>query len=232
MFQIGLHFRCGDRSYISHGGFDEACVHDENSDAERSETGHMVYGSPVEIAECTKKVLLKYGEAFFKKHHHHLISKDVTTDILIDNVLMEYEKLNKDNANNNNYHNNNRLNISSLLNESFMQSSMLVIASDNDKSSMQMQRISQHPHALISPQGCHIEMDASSECQTLTVSYWFLLSLSDVIVTHGSVNPISAFSRYAAIYGFRYEKLRLAKSCEVNYYTLKTARNMQGNWFC
>eukprot|EP01034_Spumella_vulgaris_P034629 gene34629-42717_t len=83
---------------------------------------------------------------------------------------------------------------------------MAFITSDNVGSAQQMKDVLKHPYTLITPQGCHIEMDGSPECHTATVSYWLMLSFSDKIVTQTlgsdhSSGPTSSFSRYAGIYG-------------------------------
>jgi hypothetical protein len=56
------------------------------------------------------------------------------------------------------------------------------IASDNSGSSSQLNVTLNYPYTLTSPNGCHIEMDASYECIRLTSVYWLLISLSDVMV--------------------------------------------------
>jgi hypothetical protein len=60
---------------------------------------------------------------------------------------------------------------------------MVFVTSDNVKAAEQMSAVVGHPYSLISPQGCHIELDPSPECHMFTVSYWFMLALSDVIIT-------------------------------------------------
>lgn len=93
-----------------------------------------------------------------------------------------------------------------------------------------------HPYTLISPNGCHIEMDPSFNCLRLTVVYWLLISLSDsmVIQVEGEPNNIlatSAFARYAAVYGLKRNPVIDARNCErVDW--KQVARHAGGNWFC
>ena len=47
MFQIGMHFRCGDQSYLQQGGYDHMCVWDEHRPKD-----FMEVGNPYGIARC------------------------------------------------------------------------------------------------------------------------------------------------------------------------------------
>ena len=61
-FQVGLHFRCGDKSFLMKGGYDAACVFDPaNLDGNYLKTFSM--GNPMEIAECANKVLKNHSLA-------------------------------------------------------------------------------------------------------------------------------------------------------------------------
>lgn len=76
-----------------------------------------------------------------------------------------------------------------------------VSSTDNDEDDSSLSRA-----YFSSPRGCHIELDPSPACYALTTQYWFLLSLSDILVvqTFGPFNaPTSSFSRYAGLYGLR-----------------------------
>jgi hypothetical protein len=117
-------------------------------------------------------------------------------------------------------------------------SSVLVfVTSDNVFAGEQIQAYTGHPLTLLSPQGCHIELDPSKECYQFTTKYWFLLSLSDLLVsqTYGEYNaPTSSFSRYAAIYALKPETpLRSGKYCGDTVFSGSTLSWIsQGNWFC
>mmetsp|Transcript_19635 Transcript_19635/g.18968 ORF Transcript_19635/g.18968 Transcript_19635/m.18968 type:complete len:84 (+) Transcript_19635:1331-1582(+) len=82
-------------------------------------------------------------------------------------------------------------------------------------------------------------MDSSIECSELTLGYWLVLSLSDIIVTQREpvADPTlggasSAFSRYALIYGLKPDAWRNAKDCDQWTDTVQTAKKWHGNWFC
>ena len=81
---------------------------------------------------------------------------------------------------------------------------VVYIASDNPGSAKQMSHVLGWPYTVISPNGCHVELDPSPDCTMKTTAYWLMLSFSEEIVTQSEYDgPISAFSRYAAIYGLR-----------------------------
>jgi hypothetical protein len=84
-----------------------------------------------------------------------------------------------------------------------------------------------------------MELDDSSECLFSTVTYWFILSLSQVIVTQ-TFNvakdlpaPTSAFSRYAGVYGLQTNVFRSGKFCETISSTKELSKiASQANWKC
>ena len=49
---------------------------------------------------------------------------------------------------------------------------LLFIASDNHGSAMQMNDTVQWVDSIVSPHGCHVEMDTSIECSELTLGNW------------------------------------------------------------
>jgi hypothetical protein len=80
-----------------------------------------------------------------------------------------------------------------------------------------------------------VDLDRSSQCATSTTVYWFLLSLSDVIVSQTDPQeggPFSAFSRYAGVYGLREHSWRSAKDCDALMDEKKESRKEHGNWIC
>lgn len=118
---------------------------------------------------------------------------------------------------------------------------LLYVTSDNVKSSEQMNQTASHPSTLICPQGCHIEMEPTIECFTFTTAHWFILSLSDLIVTQTFTKynlPTSAFSRFAGIYGLKANSrgnnpFYSGKTCDDEFFSSAYISRMpQGNWFC
>ena len=137
---------------------------------------------------------------------------------------------------------------------------MAYIASDNADSARQINTTMQWPLSITPTDSCHVDLAANPMCSRMTFVQWFMLSLSDKIVMqslrnnldanspyhavseetkaldalykqYGSQGPISAFSRYAAIYGLQKDGLRYGLGCKsVN----KTALSWQtqGNWLC
>jgi hypothetical protein len=109
----------------------------------------------------------------------------------------------------------------------------LYVASDSTASASQMATFANYPMYSISPHGCHIQLDASPQCTLLTTAYWLILALSDVIVVQTeNGNCISAFSRYASIYGLKNNPIRSSKGCDTFKSSKESSRQPQGNWFC
>ena len=52
-YQIGVHYRCGDISYLhpGSGAADRACQHDSTGSDPHPEAVHMKYGTPIEVGE-------------------------------------------------------------------------------------------------------------------------------------------------------------------------------------
>lgn len=114
---------------------------------------------------------------------------------------------------------------------------LVYITSDNVIAGEQTRNYTAHPWALVSPQGCHIELDHSAECFVLTTVYWFMLALSDKIVTQtfGTWSaPTSSFSRYAGMYGLYTDRpYHSGRHCELEETAMtKLSRVEQGNWIC
>jgi hypothetical protein len=133
------------------------------------------------------------------------------------------------------------------------------IASDNPDSSQQINGTVNWPFVILPESACHIGLQANINCTLSTFLQWFMLSLSDNIVVQGLVQPrpiantdlksgnvsiftgepqfhrvagaISAFSRYASMYGLNPDAMRYGIGCEsINKTAL--AKQTQGNWFC
>jgi hypothetical protein len=61
-YQVGIHYRCGDQSYLQHGGFDNWCVWDPtNTNPKYLE--NMKIGNPSALAQCAKEVMFNHTQA-------------------------------------------------------------------------------------------------------------------------------------------------------------------------
>lgn len=125
------------------------------------------------------------------------------------------------------------------------------IASDNPSTANQMYSALDWFHSIKAPPACHIDLSSNNAlCSLFTSAQWMLLSLSDHIVMQSllpttdlnyhdpiSANhvlqppPISAFSRYAAIYSLSDDVFYYGLTCSsINATAL--SRQTQGNWVC
>lgn len=206
-FQVGLHFRCGDKSYTMRGGFDNNCVFDPNNH-DQNYLKTFVNGNPMSIAECGNHVFQEYANEV----------ENITNPVIANSTDVLPDR-----------HHNKHL----LLN------TMLFVSSDNTKASEQMNRTVGHPYSYFAPQGCHIELDASFECHLFTVSNWFVLALSDRIITQTLLTnespkpgPTSAYSRYAGVYGLKNNPFRNNRDCGVVTTTKELGFAQMGNWYC
>ena len=114
---------------------------------------------------------------------------------------------------------------------------VVYITADNLMAEYQMKQYTNHFPTIISPQGCHIDLDQSKECYEITTVYWFMLSLSNLLITQTFSDynaPTSSFSRYAGIYGlFPDSPFRSGRYCgDTVHSTSVISRIEQGNWFC
>ncbi len=96
-----------------------------------------------------------------------------------------------------------------------------------------------HSNTLISPKGCHVDFDPSFECLKLTLIDWFMLSMSDVIVSqtipgdrNQSRGVSSSFSRYAGMYGLQNDVYRDSRNCGTIVTSNEYSRMDISNWFC
>jgi hypothetical protein len=127
------------------------------------------------------------------------------------------------------------------------------IASDNPHSSRQINDSLQWPFVIKPPQGCHIDLQKSLQCTLTTSIHWFMLSLSDYIVMQALIKPqsspyqnspetaympdselapVSAFSRYAALYSLSPQSgILYGKGCVV-VNTTQLSIQTHGNWVC
>ena len=315
--QVGLHFRCGDKSYIKKGGYDHMCVYNED-DTEENKKGLFPLGNPYSMGVCARRSLHSYLTASMLAGTSSSTSSSTTTkssseptnnnnsgsststststssggtstvktDDIIDDVWKETPIAVSSNANSN-VQSNNKADVTvSVPTESehdvnvdiddadtimsaekpkkpakstkpsktvrrFLQSllatdasdthdldlhghsdsiAMGFLASDNEMASMQMNTTLGLPYSIVSPQGCHVEMDVSKQCHMFTVTQWFMLALSDVLVTQEGIP--SSFSRYAGIYGLKPDPFRNGKHCGAIETTMELSRKPMSNWFC
>lgn len=226
--RIGVHFRCGDHSYIHPDAAARWCTHDDNE--VKSETPHMKMGSPVDIGKCAREIYQNYSKlgqyqhpqrhrslrhrygrnlrSFSNSSHESFMTLTSTAKNSIDSETRALVDAKEKNF-------------------------LLYVASDNPSSALQMVKYAKYPYSYVSPHGCHVQLDQSFECTMTTTAYWMILSLSDMIVTSTeNNNPISAFSRFAAIYGLKKDILRNSLNCGYIYPRKEMSHHFQGNWFC
>ena len=105
------------------------------------------------------------------------------------------------------------------------------VASDNKRSSSQINETLHWPNTIVPSDICHVDMSANSLCALGTFAQWLMLSLSDTIVMQALIpdttmtafhdpkdsykeeGPVSAFSRFAAIYSLSTEAFKYGISC-------------------
>ena len=123
------------------------------------------------------------------------------------------------------------------------------VASDNKRSSAQINETLQWPHTIVPGDICHVDLSANSLCALSTFAQWLMLSLSDTIVMQALIpdatigayhdpmgsykeeGPVSAFSRFAAVYSLSTQAFKYGISCKA-VDTKQLSRQTQGNWIC
>jgi hypothetical protein len=208
--QVGFHFRCGDTSFgpsVSSNPNSQCVFHSKETWKGTAFSDDFSSDSPVDEAECGREILKQYTDG----------AKGAGD-------LLAY------------------------------------IASDNADSARQINGTLKWPLSLTPTDSCHVDLESNPMCSRMTFVQWFMLSLSDKIImqslkpnpdvnspyhavsdetkaadavfkTYAKQGPISAFSRYASIYGLHKDILRYGLGCQgVN----KTALSWQtqGNWLC
>ena len=204
--QVGFHFRCGDTSFTNNGkGIrNPQCYHDKNITWKGTKfADDITMDSPLDLALCGEKILNKYSDSNNKKQ------------------------------------------------------TIAYLASDNSDSSDQIKENIVWPSTLEPGKACHIDINSVTsngvDCTLDTTAQWLLLSLSDYLIMQSMIHttvsapfedvthyaskdmyqsaPISAFSRYAMIYGLGQDMIRYGIGCtSVNKTIL--SRQTQGNWIC
>lgn len=208
-YQLAVHFRCGDTSFHRQGD-KSGCEYTPGM----SQSSYMLSGNPVQLAECSARVMQNHSLQLMAEHRR----------ILPASRLLELgEEAKRRNVS---------LGISSVQEEG--QFVLVYVTSDSPFSSQQIQRTMQYNHSVVAPPGCHVELDSSLQCLELTLTQWFVLSLSAHIAVQTSENgtPVSAYSRYAAIYNLRPNVLQNGLKCDDSMTHHQMSRLQQGNWFC
>eukprot|EP01040_Poterioochromonas_malhamensis_P010803 gene10803-11775_t len=210
-YQVGVHFRCGDSSFRQKDQQPNPnCVYLSNSSWKGTSFGDdYSLDSPIDLATCGQKKLLEYAQ------QRLTIRKDNTSA-----------------------------------------KSAVFLASDNHDSSKQMLQSLHSNTVVIHPTStCHIDKQKSLDCSTSTIVQWFMFALSDVLITQSSLPsfpdsvyydsdeinyikspyprqlpPISAFSRFAVIYGLNGDNLYYGNCQAVNSTTI--GHFTHGNWIC
>jgi hypothetical protein len=203
MVQIGMHFRCGDRSYSSEGndGYSSPslCLYDAAlqglSKEQLVQRGvfnvYKLGGDPRQVGRCAGQVAASYrgkGAVLLFAASDHA------------GAALQMSAFAR--------------NASSSFGSSF--SSGLTAG------------------ALVSPPGCHVDLQSSAACTLTTTVYWLILALSDVIVAQAETSSdavTSAFSRFALIYGLKRDAYRDARTCHAPA-IWEMAQRQAGNWFC
>jgi hypothetical protein len=202
-YQVGIHYRCGDSSF------------EKNNDVNRKPNPQCYYDSKIPWKGTT-------------------FMDDVSMDSPMDAAICGKKMLNSITSND--------------------QSSILTyIASDNIDSSKQIGDTLKWPLTMRPGGACHVD-GGSTQCLLSTAAQWLMLSLSDRIIMQALIKtdiatvwgfedvtspprhliqqaPISAFSRFAAIYALDPDVISYGISCnKVNKTIL--SRQTQGNWIC
>lgn len=232
--QIGLHFRCGDQSYKHPGSYDRACVHDITGKDPHPESDYMRFSSPDMLGRCAAELVYNFTHGLSTKSEEMSRAFNATR---YESFFPSPRRRRMDSA----VGNDSSFSTSSVVDDWDARPAppvrsrvpILYIASDNPASAAQMNSTASWPHTFISPKGCHVELNPSADCTIETTAYWILLAGSDLIVTQTERGlPISAFSRYAAVYGLKGDSLRDAANCSVVQPFFEMSHKWAGNWFC
>ena len=205
--QIGVHYRCGDIAFTKSSQIaDRACTHDKNNPSFQNEADHMKFGTPIDMGKCARYMILKDENKRLKNELNFLQDASGVNDSLrVDDE--NHEKI------------------------------AVYVSSDNQGSASQInETIGALAHTRVFPHGCHIQLTNTFECLLETSSYWLVLAMSDHLITQTEEYakvPISAYSRYAAMYGLKGNRvLRDSKDCSNVMNRYQQSRTQQGNWFC
>lgn len=216
--QVGIHFRCGDSSFVTSKTTASSsslalspCMHHPNIPWKGIVfVDELSTDSPLAMAQCAKRLL------------------EASDGI---------------------YHRNN-----SATNTNAEMRSVAFVASDNTMSATQITNTIDWPNVYHPPPACHIDLQKSLQCSLSTITQWFLLAQSDYLITQAMSKateetpffdtkeyaylrqpveyfpPISAFSRFAGIYGLIGENV-LNDQC-VATSASALSHYSHGNWVC
>lgn len=221
--QVGFHFRCGDSSFTAAAGGapNPECYLDPSGKIPWKGTGfsddHSM-DSPLDAAQCGRQILTSQAQntpvlgtsSAVGGAEHRFVSAQQAHGVLA------------------------------------------YIASDNGDSSKQINSTLNWGLTIKPPDACHMDLQKNTLCTLMTSLHWFMLSLSDVIVMQALIKPgesvysnspetahlsddepapISAFSRYAAIYSLSDHVIRYGKGCRTAN-TTQLSYQTHGNWVC
>ena len=209
ILRIGVHYRCGDIAFTKSSQVaDKACTHDIHNPSFTNEAEHMKFGTPIDVGACAKYMVLKNENEKLKREL---------------NLLQDAGDMS---------------NVTGSMNAKESKSEIAVyVSSDNQGSALQInETVGNLAQTTVFPHGCHIQITNTFDCLLETSAYWLVLAMSDYLITQTEQYakvPISAYSRYAAMYGLKgREVLRDGKDCTNVLDRYQQSRTQQGNWFC
>lgn len=230
--QVGFHFRCGDTSFTAAAGGlpNPECFIDPSGKVPWKGTGfsddHSM-DSPLDAAQCGRQILLSLASPTHPVSPAASPHPDfaLTSGSILDSHAVSAQQAN---------------------------GVLAYIASDNGDSSRQINSTLNWGFTIKPPDACHMDLQKNSLCTLMTSLHWFMLSLSDVIVMQALIKPaesvysnspetahisddepapISAFSRYAAIYSLSGPVIRYGRGCR-SANTTQLSYQTHGNWVC
>jgi hypothetical protein len=220
--QVGFHFRCGDSSFTAAAGAapNPECYFDTTGAVPWKGTAfsddHSM-DSPIDEAKCGKQILEASYDA----------AASGGASVAVQGAVPSKQG-------------------------DTQRGVLAYIASDNPDSSRQINSTLDWPFTIKPPQACHMDITKSQHCTLTTSLHWFMLSLSDAIVMQALIKPpasvysngpetahikddepapISAFSRYAAIYSLSKNVIRYGVGCR-SANTTALSYQTHGNWVC
>ncbi len=232
---IGIHFRCGDSSFHINDNTppNPQCVYISNTTWKgTSFRDDLSLDSPLDLAVCANNLATLHGAGVVTAHQQPVLPPPPV---------------------NGSHHSHFDHNV---LFKNVNHKHVVYIASDNIQSTQQIISRLFFKNILNQPKSCHVDEDGHAlDCATSTLTQWFLLSLSDYIITQGVDSamptayedipermqefqkgiakpkfPISAFSRTAVVYSLDSDNVRFGAGCT----TMNEAIGhfSHGNWIC
>jgi hypothetical protein len=222
-YLVSAHFRCGDRGYDHQNSTNQYCQHSFQYNITVNGSTKLVYnippheeslymkrGTPIDFARCAALVLDNLSAT-------SIHAKDSTA---LEREILSFQSNRSD-------QNSSRARAPTYFH------TIMNIASDNEGAANQINETLQWPNTLVSPSGCHVDLEATYECLRLTAVYWFIMASSDIIVAPGDHSlPNSGFSQYAAIYGLRNDSLRDPKYCDNLVPRYNMSHKHHKTWVC